>query len=50
MADVDSSTTLIDMAGYGCNRHYVGAIIVPWFLKSVFQLANNIKFLLVINE
>jgi hypothetical protein len=34
-ADLDAETTLIDIAGFGDNRNYVGVMGVSYFLKSI---------------
>jgi hypothetical protein len=38
------------MAGYGDTRNYVGVMGVSYFLKSVFERAKEVKFLIVFNE
>ena len=36
LADINSKLSLLDMAGYGDTRNYVGVMGVSYFLKSVF--------------
>lgn len=49
-ADIDDEVTLVDMAGFGDTRNYVGVMGVSYFLKSVFEKAEEVKFLIVFNE
>jgi len=38
------------MAGFGDTRNYIGVMGVSYFLKSVFDKAEEVKFLVVFNE
>jgi hypothetical protein len=49
-SDIDSETSLVDMAGFGDTRNYIGVMGVSYFLKSVFEKAEQVKFLIVFNE
>jgi hypothetical protein len=46
----DGEISLVDMAGYGDTRNYIGVMGVSYFLKSVFEKAKEVKFLIVFNE
>lgn len=48
--DNTKETTLIDMAGYGDSRNYVGVIGVSYFLRAVFSKVRKAKFVIVFNE
>ena len=42
--------TLLDMAGFGDTRDYIGIIGVSYFLKKVTQKVKQFKFVLVIDQ
>jgi len=42
--------SLIDCPGYQDSRDYVGVIGVSYFLKSIFDRAKKIKFLVVMTQ
>lgn len=42
--------SLVDMAGFGDTRDYIGIIGVSYFLKKVTQKVKEFKFVLVIDE
>lgn len=46
--DLDEETTLIDLAGFFDARNYVGVMGVSYFLKSTFEKAEEVKFLVVV--
>jgi hypothetical protein len=50
IADLNKETSLVDMAGYFDSRNYIGVMGVSYFLKSVFEQVNKVKFLIVFNE
>ena len=49
-AELDSETSLVDMAGFGDSRNYIGVMGVSYFLKSVFEKGKEFKFLIVFSE
>lgn len=48
-AELDDEISLVDMAGYGDTRNYIGVMGVSYFLKSVFEKVKEVKFLIVFN-
>jgi hypothetical protein len=50
IADLSKETSLVDMAGYFDSRNYIGVMGVSYFLKSVFEQVDRVKFLIVFNE
>jgi hypothetical protein len=48
--NIDDETTLLDMPGYNKANKYNEVIGAAYFLKTVFEKAEEFKFLIVIGE
>lgn len=50
IVELDKETSLVDMAGFGETRDYVGTLAISYSLKAIFEAVEEIKFVVVISE
>jgi tRNA U34 5-carboxymethylaminomethyl modifying GTPase MnmE/TrmE len=48
--DLNPDISLIDTAGFGDSRNYVGTLAVSYSLKAIFEAVDKVKFIIVLNE